>query len=233
MFTRQSIAFIACLITLAPVVYAHEGSSVFHAFRLDLDAGENRENQSVSHWDLDGWIGGNDNKLWLKSEGEVSDSQTEKSENWAMYSRHVATFWDAQVGVRHDNKPASTGYVVAGVSGLAPYYFETEAHVFVSEDGDVSFRLRQENDFLFTQKLILQPYLELNVYAQDVKELEVGSGLSDVSIGLQLRYEITRKIAPYIEVSYESVFSDTADIADAKGEHTSGSAINAGIRLMF
>jgi copper resistance protein B len=150
-----------------------------------------------------------------------------------MYSRHVARFWDAQVGVRHDNKPASTGYVVAGVSGLAPYYFETEAHVFVSEDGDVSFRLRQENDFLFTQKLILQPYLELNVYAQDVKELEVGSGLSDVSIGLQLRYEITRKIAPYIEVSYESVFSDTADIADAKGEHTSGSAINAGIRLMF
>ena len=79
----------------------------------------------------------------------------------------------------------------------------------------------------------MQPYLELNVYAQDVKELEVGSGLSDVSLGLQLRYEITRKFAPYVEVRYESLFGDTADLADANGDHTSDSTIAAGIRFMF
>jgi len=169
------------------------GSEIFHSFTLEIDGGENRDNQSVANWDLDGWVGGNNNKLWLKSEGEVSNQDTEQSENWAMYSYNFATFWDVQAGIRYDNQPESTGYVVTGFTGLAPYYFETEAHFFVSEDGDVSFRVREENDFLLTQKLILQPYMEMNVYAQDVKELEVGSGLSDVSLGLQLRYEISRK----------------------------------------
>ena len=233
MFTKRSIALLLGFIALSPVVYAHDGAPLFHAFRLELDAGENRDNESISSWNLDGWVGGDDNKLWLKSEGAVAGHNTQTSENWAMYSRNVATFWDAQAGVRYDNRPESTSYFVAGVTGLAPYHFETEAHFFASEDGDVSFRLREENDFLLTQKIILQPYLEFNVFAQDVKDLDMGSGLSDASAGLQLRYEITRKFAPYIEVSYESLFGETADIADAKGEHTSDSTITAGIRFMF
>ena len=163
----------------------------------------------------------------------MADHDTEQSETWALYSYNLATFWDAQAGIRYDNQPESTNYVVAGLTGLAPYYFETEAHLFVSEEGDFSFRLREENDFLLTQKLILQPYLELNVYAQDVKELEVGSGLSDVSLGLQLRYEITRKIAPYVEVSYGRLFGDTADYANSNGEDRNDSSVTAGIRLMF
>lgn len=235
MSTKKLLPLSLCLLalTLSSASHAHDDMPLFHAFRLELDAGENRDNESIANWNLDGWIGGDDNKLWLKSEGTVVGHNTQTSENWAMFSRNVATFWDAQAGVRYDNRPESTSYFVAGVTGLAPYHFETEAHIFSSEDGDVSFRLREENDFLLTQKLILQPFLEFNVFAQDVKELDVGSGLSDANIGLQLRYEITRKIAPYIEVSYDSLFGDTADMADAKGEHTSDSTITAGIRLMF
>lgn len=232
MFTRQCLPLLL-LLALSPDSHAHEDMPVFHAFRLELDAGENRDNQSVSNWNLDGWLGGDDNKLWLKSEGAVVGHNTETSENWALYSRNIATFWDAQVGVRYDDHPESTSYFVAGFTGLAPYHFETEAHLFASDEGDVSFRLHGETDFLLTQTLILQPFLELNVFAQDVKELDVGSGLSDASIGLQLRYEITRKLAPYIEVSYDSLFGDTADMADAKGEHTSDCTITAGIRFMF
>ncbi|HSC76476.1 MAG TPA: copper resistance protein B [Pseudomonadales bacterium] len=235
MLTKKLLPLPLCLLVLilSPASHAHDDMPLFHAFRLELDAGESRDNESVANWNLDGWIGGDDNKLWLKSEGAVIGHNTESSENWAMVSRNVATFWDVQAGVRYDNKPESTAYVVAGVTGLAPYHFETEAHFFASDEGDVSFRLREEKDFLFTQKMILQPFLEFNVFAQDVKELDVGSGLSDANIGLQLRYEITRKIAPYIEVSYDSLFGDTADMADAKGEHTSDSTITAGIRLMF
>lgn len=234
MFTKQCLLLsLLLLMTLSPASYAHDDVPVFHALRLELDAGESRDNESVANWNLDGWIGGDDNKLWLKSVGAVVGHNTQTSENWALYSRNIATFWDAQAGIRYDNKPESIGYFVAGFTGLAPYHFETEAHVFASDDGDVSFRLREENDFLFTQKLILQPYLEFNVFAQDVKDLDIGSGLSDASAGLQLRYEITRKFAPYIEVSYESLFGETADIADAKGEHTSDSTITAGIRFMF
>jgi copper resistance protein B len=221
-------------LAFSPVSHAHDyDAAVFHAFRLEMDAGENRENQSVSNWNLDGWVGGDNNKLWLKSVGDVVGHHTETSENWALYSRNIATFWDVQAGVRYDNKPESTSYFVAGITGLAPYHFETEAHIFSSDEGDVSFRLREENDFLFTQQLILQPFLEVNIYAQAVQALDVGSGLSTASAGLQLRYEITRKFAPYIEVSYDSLYGDTADIADAKGEHTSSSTLTVGIRLMF
>lgn len=237
MFTKQCLSRSLCslllLMALSPSSYAHDEVPVFHALRLELGAGESRDNEAVVNWNLDGWIGGDDNKLWLKSEGSVVGHNTQTSENWALYSRNIATFWDAQAGIRYDNKPESIGYFVAGFTGLAPYHFETEAHVFASDEGDVSFRFREENDFLLTQKLILQPFLELNVFAQDVKELDIGSGLSDANIGLQLRYEITRKIAPYIEISYDSLYGKTADMADAKGEHTSDSTITAGIRLMF
>lgn len=232
MSTRTLAVGMASLL-LAAAVQAHDGMPIFHALRLEMAAGENLDNEAVANWDLDGWVGGNNHKLWLKSEGEVVDHNTERSESWAMYSYNIATFWDAQAGIRYDDQPEPTSYFVAGFTGLAPYYFETEVHLFASEDGDVSVRLREENDFLLTQKLILQPYLELNVYAQDVKEVDVGSGLSDASLGLQLRYEITRKIAPYVEVSYERLFGDTADMADVKGEDPSGSTITAGIRLMF
>ena len=237
MCTRKCLLLLIALLILSPVSHAHDDMAMFHAFRLEMAAGENRDHQSVSSWDLDGWVGGDDNKLWLKSEGDVVNHDTETSENWALYSRNVTTFWDAQAGVRYDNqydnKPESTAYFIAGFTGLAPYHFETEAHLFASDEGDVSFRLHGETDFLLTQKLILQPYLELNVFAQDVKERDVGAGLSDVSVGLQLRYEITRKFAPYIEVSYDSLYGDTADMADAKGEHTSERSMTAGIRLMF
>jgi len=211
----------------------HEDVGTFHAFHLDMDAGENRDNNAVSHWDLDGWIGGDQHKLWLKSEGEVADHNTEQSENWALYSYNLDTFWDVQAGIRYDNKPASTAYLVAGFSGLAPYYFETQAHLFFSEDGDAGLRLRKENDVLLTQKLILQPYLELNAYAQDVEELEVGSGLSDVSLGLQLRYEVTRQFAPYIELDYGRLFGGTADYAQSHGEDRNDNSITAGVRLLF
>lgn len=233
MSTRHTLSLMWVLLALSSSSYAHDDINLFHAFRFEADAGENRDNESVSNWNLDGWIGGDNNKLWLKSEGEVVSNNTERSENWALYSRNIATFWDAQAGLRYDEKPASTSYFVAGFTGLAPYHFETEAHIFVSNDEDVSFRLREENDFLLTQKLILQPYLEMNAYAQDVKELDVGSGLSDVSIGLQLRYEITRKFAPYIEVSYSSLLGETADIADRNNMHQSDSAITAGVKIIF
>lgn len=236
MSTKKTRLFPLLMVSLwfmTVTTQAHESPDIFHALRLELDAGENRSNESVNHWDLDGWIGGDTNKLWLKSEGEMVDHNIDSSESWALYSRNVATFWDVQAGLRHDDLPDSMTYAVFGATGLAPYYFETEAHLFVSEEGDVSVRLREENDFLFTQKLILQPYLELNVFAQDVHERNVGAGVSDASVGLQLRYEVTRQFAPYIQFEYSRLFGDTADIAETNGDSRNDSALTAGVRFLF
>ena len=209
------------------------GGQIFHAMRLETDVGASR-NGTLSTWDLDGWIGGDVNKLWLKSEGESLDGKTpERAEYWAMYSRNVATFWDTQVGVRFDEQPNSTTYFVAGVNGLAPYLFETEAHFFVSEKGDVTARLRQENDLLITQKLITQPYFEVNFSAQDVPEQELGAGLTSGEFGIQTRYEITRKFAPYINLRYERKFGETSSIAQKNGENQDDAIASVGLRLMF
>ena len=238
MFTKDWLTFLwsvlaGCMMTSAAFASDKHGGNVFHAFTLEAAGGENRDQNSLSEWDLNGWIGGDNNKLWLKSEGEKVSGTTEQSELWALYSRNIDTFWDVQIGLRDDYRPESTSYLVVGLMGLAPHYFETEAHLFVSQDGDISLRVREENDFLITQKFIFQPWVELNLFAQEVHELDTGSGLSDASIGLQLRYEITRKFAPYLEVSYEKLYGETADMAVAAGKNRSDSALTAGFRVIF
>lgn len=208
------------------------GSEIYHAFGLEADTGAGSEG-AISSWDLDGWIGSDENKLWLKSEGEVSEGATEQAEFWGLYSRNVSTFWDAQVGIRHDFQPESTSYLTLGFEGLAPYFFETEAHFFISDEGDVSARIRQENDFLITQRLILQPYAEINLFAQDVEEQHIGAGLANAELGIQTRYEITRKFAPYVDVRYERKFGETSSIAKNNGEENDDFIAAVGLRLMF
>ncbi len=231
--------FLMAIIALAQPSLAKEvshddhGSQIFHAIKLETGVGTGRDG-TLSTWHLDGWIGGNDNKLWLKSEGESLEGKNpENAEYWAMYSRNIAIFWDAQVGVRYDEQPNSTTYVVAGFNGLAPYLFETEAHLFVSDNGDVTAQLRQENDLLITQKLITQPYFEVNFSAQDVPEREIGAGLTSGEFGLQTRYEITRKFAPYIDLRYERKFGETSSIAVKHGENRDDAIASIGLRLMF
>lgn len=209
------------------------GGGIFHMFRLETDVGSNTDGDTIASWDLDGWVGTDENKLWIKSEGEHADGKLEEAEVWALYSRNIAIFWDAQAGIRYDFQPDSTAYLALGVNGLAPYWFETEAHLFVSEHGDVTARLREENDFLITQKLILQPYAEINLSAQDVPEQDIGAGISDGKIGLQTRYEFSRKFAPYVDVHYGRKFGETASIAKSEGEDKDELVGAIGLRLMF
>lgn len=235
---RISVGLLCGLLLLPATAFAddsmaHEhGGGLFHMLRLETDYGA-AHGKALSTWDLDGWVGGDDEKIWLKSEGQHRDGKVQDAEFWAMYSRNVSMFWDVQAGVRYDARPNSTTYFVAGVTGLAPYYFETKAHLFVSGKGDVSLRLREENDLLLTQKLILQPYAEANLFAQDVASQNVGAGLSDAQLGVQMRYEFTRKFAPYVDASYARSFGETASIAKRQGENRDAFITSAGLRLMF
>lgn len=218
---------------IAKEIKHEHGGETFHMFRTETDIGSNTDGETIANWDVDGWIGTDENKLWIKSEGEHKAGELESAEVWALYSRNIATFWDAQAGIRFDFEPESTGYLALGINGLAPYYFETEAHLFISEHGDVSARLREETDFLLTQKLILQPYAEVNLFAQDVQSQDVGAGIADGEIGLQTRYEITKKFAPYIDFHYGRKFGETSSIAKKAGENNEELVGSVGVRLMF
>lgn len=231
------LSFLLCLLPIcaqaASPEHQHEhGGQIFHAFRLETEMSDGPTGARTA-WDLDGWIGGDENKLWLKSEGEAERGDVESAEFWALYSRNIAEFWDAQIGLRHDAESYETTYLTVGFMGLAPYFFETDAHLFISTEGDVSARLREENDFLLTQELIIQPYAELNLAAQDVPEQNLGAGFTDAQIGLQTRYEISRKFAPYVDIHYERKLGETSSLTKRAGEDTNALVLAGGLRLMF
>lgn len=228
-----SLAVIASMLC-APAFAAEEhGGAIHHAFQLQAGVGSRDDGMGFADWDFHGWIGTDENKLWLKSEGEREHGVTESAEFWAMYSRTISTFWDAQIGARHDTQLDPLTYAVVGFTGLAPYFLETEAHLFVSEDGDISARLHQETELLLTQKLILHPYVEANFFAQDVPELEVGAGLSSAELGIQTRYELTRAFATYVDIKYERQFGETSAIAKRHGEDNHAVIGTLGISLLF
>jgi copper resistance protein B len=216
--------------------HASDNSQVFHSFVLEAEAGRARDG-SAQGWDLDGWIGHDDNRLWLKSEKKTFGGYDKKFESQALYGRKVSQFWDGQFGIRHDfNTDFSheqVNYLTAGFEGITPYQFETDAHVFLSEKGNWSARLKQEVDVLITQKLILQPYFEADFFAQDVPQLNVKSGLSELEVGALTWYELNRKFAPYISFRYNSKMFGTRNLAQGQGVRTDNFICNIGLRLRF
>jgi len=187
-------------------------------------------------WEGQGWIGGDLQKLWLKAEGEyvTDDGGFEEAEMQALYSRAVSPFWELQVGVRQDIKPnPSRTYAVIGAQGLAPYWFELEGAVFLSDVGDLFARLEVEYEFRLTQRLILQQRIELNAAFSDDEAIGVGSGLSTAEAGLRLRYEVTREFAPYVGVSWSRAFGDTRAFRRIDGNDTNQVSFVAGLRFWY
>lgn len=201
-----------------------------------LDQLEDRWNGSDHsvRFDGQGWYGTDLDKIWVKSEGEIdgrgrfSDGQHE-----LLYDRATSTFFDLQAGVRIDADSGPTrAWAALGVQGLAVYFLDVEATAYASDRG-VAARLKASYDLLITQRLILQPEVELNLYSASDRDRGVGSGLSDIDAGLRLRYEITRKFAPYIGVSYQGRFGQAADFARRDNEGTGDARFTFGVRAWF
>ncbi|PWG01966.1 copper resistance protein B [Sphingosinicella humi] len=202
------------------------------ADQLEYRAQEGRDGYK---WDIQGWYGGDYDKLWLKSEGEGEFGHSpEQAEVQALYSRALDPWFNLQAGIRHDFRPNSDRtHLVVGIQGLAPYWFEVDGQLFLSNKGDVTARFEAEYDQRITNKLILQPLVEFDLAAQDIPELGIGSGLSSAEIGARLRYEFVPEFAPYVGVEYERSFGDTARFARAAGEDVGGWSFLVGLRSWF
>lgn len=207
------------------------GPELFHKIVTEADFAA--RNGGQWRWHVDGWIGGDVERVWIRSTGKIEDGDVDKAELQLLYGRNVHPFWDVLIGIRQDLGPDSKTWAAAGVTGLAPYFFETDVTAFLSTDGDAAFRLEQSLDIPLTQKLIAEPHLELNAYAQDMPERGIGAGFSDVELGLKLRYEITRKFAPYAALTWERALGETASRARAAGESADETALRIGIRFWF
>ena len=203
----------------------------FQADRAELQV---RDGADGYLWDLQGFYGGTTHKFWFKSEGEGSFGEAiEDLEIQALYSRAIAPFFDLQAGVRQDLAGSDTTHAVVGIQGLVPYMFEVDAALFLSHRGDLAARLEAELDQRITQSILIQPRAELNLSAQDVPQLGIGAGIDSFEVGVRLRYEIIREIAPYIGVEQTWRAGRSADFARARGEDPSVTNFVAGIRLWF
>jgi copper resistance protein B len=217
------------------IMMHEDGGQNFHQILFNLAELQVHDGKAGYRWDGEAWFGGDINRLWLKTEGEGSFRQgADSAEVQALYSRAVSPYFNLQAGVRQDLAPSpNRTYATVGFEGLAPYMFEVEGALFLSDRGDLLGRLEGYYDQRITQRLILQPRVELNLAAQDVPENRLGAGLTDAELGLRLRYEISRGFAPYVGVSYEAMTGRTADFARADGHDAAGSSLVAGVRFWF
>lgn len=185
-------------------------------------------------WEVDAWLGKDLSKLWVKSGGERVNSETESNEIDLLYSMGVASFWDFQIGLRHEFKPdSSENSLGVGFMGVAPYLFEVDASLFVNDNDLFNARLDAEYEYLFSQQLILIPSFEMSLYSDDDEARGIGSGLSSVEIGLRLHYEVIREISPYIGINYEKKFGGSADFLSDAGEDASDTQVVAGVSFWF
>lgn len=185
-------------------------------------------------FDGDAWYGGDYNKLWLKAEGGRSGGDNSATRTEALWNHAITPYWNTQLGLRHDAwEGPGRNWAVFGIQGLAPYWFEVDAAFYAGENGRTAFRGEVDYDFLLTQRLILQPTAEVNIYGKDDEDRGIGSGLSELGLGLRLRYEIKRELAPYIGVAWHRKFGDTADFARAEGEETEEAQLLLGVRFWY
>ena len=216
---------------------------MFHSFSLFelLEYRANSAGPNTLNWDYVGWFGGDTHRLWVKSEGNLDLSAEHRGTGdlQLLYGRMIAPFWDLQLGVRGKSNLGSgldgnaRTYAVIGLQGLAPGNFDFEPAIYISDRGEVSAELTVSADIYLTQRLILQPRFQGEISLQGDDRFGTGSGVTETDIGLRLRYEITREIAPYIGVSWLHSYGETASIARQQGEPGDSVAFVVGMRLWW
>ncbi len=214
---------------------AENGAQKIAFISFNLAEYQARKGRDGYRWDGEAWYGGDINRLTVKSEGEGAFREgIESVETQLLYSRAIGPYFNAQAGIRQDFGPGpDRTYATIGFEGLAPYWFEVEGALFLSNKGDLLARLQGYYDQRITQKLILQPMAEVNFAVQDVPETGTGSGLSNVELGLRLRYEIVKEFAPYVGVEWARKVGDTARFARAAGDDADSVSLVLGIKGWF
>jgi len=199
--------------------------------QLEWHSGHGR---TGGNWDNKGWVGGDINRFWFRTEGEGEGGSLDAAQAHALYGRAIGRWWDLVVGIRQDVRPGSPQtWAALGIQGLAPYWFEIEATAYVGAEGRTHARLETEYEVLLTNRLVLQPLVEVEIYGKSDPEREIGAGLSTIEAGARVRYEIRREFAPYFGLTWSRKFFGTADFARESGEEVSGARLVLGARIWF
>lgn len=207
-----------------------------HAFWSVLgDRLEYREDSESTVYDVQTWYGTTYDRFVIKAEGDIAGGTLKESSTELLWGHALNAYFDIQLGGRLNqyDEGKNRQWLAFGVQGLAPYWFELDVTGYLGDNGRTALSAEAEYELLLTQRLILQPRAELSVYGKEDPDNGLGQGLSDIALGLRLRYEFSRQFAPYIGVEWTSTYGDTADYRRATGEDTSGTQLVAGLRFWF
>lgn len=194
----------------------------------------NTRSGNATAYDAQAWFGHNYDRLVVKAEGDIANGKLHEARSELLWSHAAASFWDRQLGLRYDSGVGpNRSWLAFGVQGLAPYWFEVDAAAYVGNSGRTALRLGAEYELLLTQKFILQPRAEINLYGKSDPARDIGSGLSDGVAGLRFRYEFTRQFAPYAGIEWSGIFGQTAELARLAGGNTRETRWVAGVRFWF
>jgi copper resistance protein B len=190
--------------------------------------------ESSFRWDGEAWVGGDTNRLWLKSEGFAEGGRVEDGEHELLYARAISPYFDLQAGARYDlDSEPGRAWAALGIEGLAPYFFHVSATAYARDAGHVAAKFTGSYELLLTQRLIVEPQAELNIYGKSDAARRTGTGLSDIDAGIRARYEFSRKLAPYVGFAYEHKFGQSGRYASLDGAHEVELRAVVGIRTWF
>lgn len=221
--------------------YDNEPMSAHHmapprAFLLLVDKLEFQGNTRSADglaWDIQGWSGGDVDRLGWRSEGAAAGHEVEADVE-AFWAHAISPFWEVQAGIRQDlGDGPERSWAGIGIEGLAPYWFDVRASLYAAPSGRLAARLNVEYALLLTQRLVLTPELEADAYSETDRARGIGRGLSEVTLAARLRYELRREFAPYVGVSWTAKLGRTAALARADGASPREAAIVAGVRFWF
>jgi copper resistance protein B len=190
--------------------------------------------ETIVPYDLEAWFGRTYDRVVLKAEGELESGDLAEARTELLWGHAVAPYWDTQAGVRYDSGAGpNRTWLAAGIEGIAPYWFDLEVTGYVGESSRTALRVDASYDMLLTQRLVLEPRFEANFYGKSDIERGIGSGLSDVTLALRLRYEVRRELAPYIGVEWVDRYGGTEKFARAAGDDPSDARIMMGLRFWY
>ncbi|MBB3873026.1 copper resistance protein B [Brevundimonas mediterranea] len=204
--------------SVMPGAEASDGLRLGAVFVEQFEAVETNQG-SGSAWDVQAWYGGPFDKAWLRTQGDRRGGRTETASVEALWFRPFHPFWGTQLGVRQDfGEGPNRTWAALGVQGVAPYWNAVEATAYVGEDGRTAARLKIATDLRVTQRLVLRPDVEANLFGRSDAARRTGSGLSSTQVGLRLRYEFRREFAPYIGVAWNHGFGETRELRRLSGD---------------
>jgi copper resistance protein B len=214
--------------------HAVHGNSIHYLVLFDQLEWQVSDGDDGFNIDSRGWVGRDRDRLWFRAEGDGRGGRVGEAQAHVFYGRQISRWWDLLAGFRQDVRPGNPqAWAAVGVQGLAPYWFEIEATAYVGAGGRTQARLEVEYELLATNRVMVQPLVEMDIFGKDDPERGIGAGISTTDIGVRVRYEWRREFAPYVGFTWNRKWGETADFAEAEGEGRGGLRLVTGLRLWF